>query len=85
MLSSNLVPLFERHARDSIHKGFLPIYTQQSSSSHDELMREMRNELHSMKADMSAWRNDVLRSQEASLTSLHLITRLSLTGAVFFS
>lgn len=59
-----MTPLIERHVKDAIAKTFIPVYSQQSSASHQELMREMRSELHSVKSELTAWHTELSRSHE---------------------
>jgi hypothetical protein len=64
ILSSNLTPLIERHVKEAIAKTFIPIYSQQASAMHQDLLRELRNEIHSVKTELTAWQSEAFRSQE---------------------
>jgi hypothetical protein len=64
ILSSNLNPLIERYVKDSVSKTFIPAYSQQSSAMHQELLRELRTEIHNVKKESLAWQNDTARGQE---------------------
>jgi hypothetical protein len=64
MLSSNLNPLIDRYVKDSVSKTFLPAYSQQASAMHQELLHELRAEIHSVKKETVAWQNDTSRAQE---------------------
>jgi hypothetical protein len=66
ILSSNLTPLIERHVKEAITKTFIPIYSQQSSVMHQDLLRELRTEIHSVKTELTAWQSEAFRSQEVS-------------------
>ncbi|KAJ7684688.1 hypothetical protein DFH06DRAFT_1156346 [Mycena polygramma] len=78
MLSSNLTPLIDRHVKETVNKSLLPSFSQQSSVMHQELLREVRSEIHSVKADMTAWQGEAFRSQETSIRELeHTVRTLS--------
>jgi len=64
VLSSNLSPLIERQIKDAVTKTFMPVYSQQSASLHQEVLRELRNEIQSVKNELSAWQNDAFRTHE---------------------
>lgn len=64
MLSSNLNPLIERYVKDSVSKTFIPAYSQQSSAMHQELLHELRTEIHNVKKESITWQNDTARGQE---------------------
>jgi hypothetical protein len=64
-----LTPLIERNIKEVVTKTFLPAYSQQTSAMHQELARELRAEIHSVKKELMSWQNDAFRSQEVlSLT-----------------
>ncbi|KAK1224473.1 hypothetical protein PQX77_012647 [Marasmius sp. AFHP31] len=83
ILSTHLTPLIDRHIKDAISKTLMPVYSQQATSMHQELLRELRNEIHSVKADLTGWQNDALRNQENSIRELERSVR-SLTDQVRF-
>ena len=66
MLSSALVPAIERHVKESMSKSVIPAYQQHNAALHQELLRELRAELHGVKSEMSAWQNEAFRNQEVS-------------------
>lgn len=70
ILSSNLTPLIERHVKDAVAKTFIPMYSQQSSSMHQELLRELRTEIHSVKTELTAWQSEAFRNHEVSFLLL---------------
>ncbi|KAK2467049.1 hypothetical protein APHAL10511_001307 [Amanita phalloides] len=77
-LSSTMTPLIERHVKEAIAKTFIPLYSQQSSALHQELLREMRAELHSVKTELTSWQSELSRSHEASIRDLeHTVRTLS--------
>ncbi|KAF7311567.1 hypothetical protein MKEN_01059300 [Mycena kentingensis (nom. inval.)] len=84
MLSSNLTPLIDRHVKESVSKTLIP----QTNAMHQELLREVRGEIHSIKAELVSWQSEAFRSQEASIRELeHTVRGLSeqvkfLTGAM---
>lgn len=77
ILSSNLTPLIERHVKEAITKTFIPIYSQQSSAMHQDLLRELRNEIHSVKTELTAWQSEAFRSQEVCPATLSNIPKLT--------
>ncbi|KAJ3997522.1 hypothetical protein F5050DRAFT_1399834 [Lentinula boryana] len=70
ILSSQLTPMIERHIKDAVSKTLIPLYSQQSSAMHQELVRELRNELHSFKSEMTSWQSEMIRSQDSSIREL---------------
>jgi hypothetical protein len=66
LLSTNLTPIIERHVKDAIAKTFIPVYSQQASSMHQELLRELRSEIHGVKSELTAWQNEAFRSHDVS-------------------
>ncbi|KAJ7632208.1 hypothetical protein FB45DRAFT_911811 [Roridomyces roridus] len=83
VLSSNLTPVIDRHLKDTVAKALLPAVSQQSSTMHQELLRELRGEIHSVKAELSGWQGEAFRSQEASIRELEHSVR-TLTEQVKF-
>ncbi|TFK25084.1 hypothetical protein FA15DRAFT_668959 [Coprinopsis marcescibilis] len=83
VLSSNLTPLIERQVKDAIVKTFIPVYSQQASAFHQDLMREVRNEINALKSEVSAWQTDSFRGHESSIRELELTVR-SLSDQVKF-
>jgi len=78
ILSSNLTPLIERHVKEAIAKTFIPIYSQQSSVMHQDLLRELRTEIHNVKTELTTWQSEAFRSQESSIRELeHTVRTLS--------
>lgn len=67
ILSNNLNPLIERYVKDSVSKTFIPAYSQQSSNMHQELLHELRAEIHNVQKESMAWQSEASRSQEVSL------------------
>ncbi|KAJ7197192.1 hypothetical protein GGX14DRAFT_471760 [Mycena pura] len=83
MLSSNLTPLIDRHVKDTVNKNLIPAFSQQSSTMHQDLLRELRSEIHSIKAELTSWQGEAFRSQETSIRELEHAVR-SLTEQVKF-
>lgn len=79
VLSTNLTPMIERHVKEAVTKTFIPVYTQQSSTMHQEILRELRNEIHSVKTELTAWQNEAFRSHEVIV--LHVRQKFYLTMA----
>ncbi|KAJ6606531.1 hypothetical protein DFH09DRAFT_1299762 [Mycena vulgaris] len=85
MLSSNLTPLIDRHVKDTVNKSLLPVFSQQSSTMHQELIREVRAEIHGVKAELTAWQGEAFRSQEASIRELEHTVRTLAEQVKFLS
>ncbi|EAU88362.2 hypothetical protein CC1G_05128 [Coprinopsis cinerea okayama7 len=83
VISANLTPLIERQVKDAVVKAFVPVFSQQASSLHQELIREVRGEINGLKSELNAWKNDALRGHESSLRDLELTVR-SLSDQVKF-
>jgi hypothetical protein len=62
--SSNLTPLIEGNIKEVVTKTFLPAYSQKTSAMHQELARELRAGMHSVKKEPMNWQNDAFRSQQ---------------------
>ncbi|TFK67911.1 hypothetical protein BDN72DRAFT_842508 [Pluteus cervinus] len=78
ILSTNLTPLIERQIKDAVSKTFLPIYSQQSSALHQDLVRELRTEVHGLKSELTAWQTEAFRSHETTIRELeHTVRTLS--------
>ncbi|TRM62731.1 hypothetical protein BD626DRAFT_498259 [Schizophyllum amplum] len=76
IISSALVPAIERHVKDSMSKT-VPAFQQHNTALHQELLRELRTELHSVKTEMSAWQNEAFRNQESIKQLEHTVRALS--------
>ncbi|KAF7338662.1 hypothetical protein MVEN_02092700 [Mycena venus] len=85
MLSSNLTPLIDRHVKDTVNKSLLPAFSQQSSAMHQELLREVRSEIHSVKSELTAWQGEAFRSQENSIRELEHTVRALAEQVKFLS
>ncbi|KAK7440206.1 hypothetical protein VKT23_017148 [Stygiomarasmius scandens] len=75
LLSANLVPLIERNVKDAIQKSLIPLYSQQSSAMHQDLIRDLRSEMHAFKSELTGWQSESLRSQESSIRDLERTVR----------
>lgn len=73
-VSSSVTPVIERQVKDAISKTLIPAYTQQSSTMHQELSREIHSEILNLKKEVITWQSEALRGQEVSL---HLHSFLS--------
>ncbi|KAJ6618338.1 hypothetical protein B0H10DRAFT_2030437 [Mycena sp. CBHHK59/15] len=83
MLSSNLTPLIDRHVKDTVNKSVMPAFSQQSAAMHQDLLREVRTEIHSVKSELTSWQGEAFRSQESSIRELEHTVR-TLTEQVKF-
>ncbi|KAJ3840135.1 hypothetical protein F5878DRAFT_614147 [Lentinula raphanica] len=70
ILSSQLTPMIERHVKEAVGKTMIPLYSQQSTNSHQELLRELRNELHLFKSETTTLQSEIIRNQESSIREL---------------
>jgi len=87
LLSVNLVPLIERNVKDAIQKSLIPLYSQQSSAMHQDLIRDLRSEMHAFKSELTGWQSESLRSQEVgnvfyclAVSYTHLICHRTRSG-----
>ena len=71
-MASTLTPLIERHVKEAIAKTFIPVYSQQSTAIHQELLREMRAELHGVKTELTAWHSELARNHDVRFSVLPL-------------
>ncbi|KAJ7261361.1 hypothetical protein B0H12DRAFT_1106443 [Mycena haematopus] len=85
MLSSNLTPLIDRHVKDTVNKSLIPTFSQQSSAMHQELLREVRAEIHTFKTELTVWQGDAFRSQENSIRELEHTVRALAEQVKFLS
>ncbi|KAJ7470309.1 hypothetical protein FB451DRAFT_1253314 [Mycena latifolia] len=85
ILSSNLTPLIDRHVKDTVNKSLMPAFSQQSSAMHQELLREVRTEIHSVKTELTAWQGEAFRSQETSIRELEHTVRTLAEQVKFLS
>ncbi|KAJ7702347.1 hypothetical protein B0H17DRAFT_1043830 [Mycena rosella] len=85
VLSSNLTPLIDRHVKDTVNKSLLPVFTQQSSAMHQELLREVRAEIHGVKNELTAWQGEAFRNQETSIRELEHTVRTLAEQVKFLS
>ncbi|KAJ7771739.1 hypothetical protein B0H16DRAFT_1660701 [Mycena metata] len=85
MLSSNLTPLIDRHVKDTVNKSLMPAFSQQSTAMHQDLLREVRTEIHSVKSELTAWQGEAFRSQETSIRELEHTVRTLAEQVKFLS
>ncbi|CCM02934.1 uncharacterized protein FIBRA_05049 [Fibroporia radiculosa] len=71
-----VTPVIEKHVKDAITKTLIPAYTQQSSAMHQELSREIRSEILSLKKEVITWQTEALRGQESLIRELESAVRL---------
>lgn len=64
LLTQALMPILERQIKDTLSSVFLQFHAQHSANMQQEVMRELRNEMNVIKADLGSWHGEVLRSQE---------------------
>ncbi|KAJ3556900.1 hypothetical protein NM688_g1771 [Phlebia brevispora] len=74
--SSAVTPLVERQVKETITKSLIPAYTQQSSSMHQELAREIHSEILNLKKEVITWQSEALRGQESLIRELEQSVRL---------
>ncbi|KAF8654218.1 hypothetical protein AX16_003742 [Volvariella volvacea WC 439] len=78
LLTSNLTPLIERQIKDSVAKSLVSVYSQQTTAMHQDLLREVRSELHNIKTELTAWQNEAFRTHENAIRDLeHTVRTLS--------
>ncbi|THG95333.1 hypothetical protein EW026_g6298 [Hermanssonia centrifuga] len=74
--SSAVTPLVERQVKETITKSLIPAYTQQSSTMHQELSREIHGEILNLKKEVITWQSEALRGQESLIRELEQSVRL---------
>lgn len=79
-VSSAITPVVERQVKEIVGKNFLQTYQQQSSVMHQELSREIHNEILGLKQDVKSWQDTAFRSQEVSYAK-QCIRETALTGS----
>jgi hypothetical protein len=70
LLTQALLPVIERQIKESLSGAFLQFHAQHSTTLQQEIMRELRNEIASIKSDLGSRQNESLRSQEATIRDL---------------
>ena len=53
--------------KETITKSLIPAYSQQSSTMHQELSREIHGEILNLKKEVITWQSEALRGQEVGL------------------
>ncbi|KAI0340485.1 hypothetical protein BDW22DRAFT_1485930 [Trametopsis cervina] len=74
--SSAVTPLVEKQVKETITKSLIPAYTQQSSTMHQELSREIHSEILNLKKEVITWQSEALRGQETLIRELEQSVRL---------
>lgn len=64
--TSNIAPLIERQIKDTVSKTLLPTYAQQ----HQDLVREMHNEMMSLRKEIVTWQSESSRAQDNVIRDL---------------
>ena len=64
LISSTLTPVIERQIKDLLGSNFYQYQSQQTSSLHQDLVREMRSEIAAIKSDLGNWHGENIRTQE---------------------
>ncbi|KAF9567613.1 hypothetical protein CPC08DRAFT_740144 [Agrocybe pediades] len=78
IITTTMTPAVERHIKEVLTTNFLQFHSQQTAAMHQELLREFRNEIASVKAELNNWHNEALRGQEATIRELeHTVRNLS--------
>ncbi|KAI0928852.1 hypothetical protein AcW2_004723 [Taiwanofungus camphoratus] len=75
-VSSSVTPVIERQVKDAISKTLIPAYTQQSSTMHQELSREIHSEILNLKKEVITWQSEALRGQETLIRELEQSVKL---------
>jgi hypothetical protein len=71
IISSSLSPVIERYVKDTFTKTLV----QQSTALHQELLTEVRSDMHKMKNDLMGWQSETLRNQDVGYCQIckHLL------------
>ncbi|KAJ3004568.1 hypothetical protein NUW54_g4756 [Trametes sanguinea] len=70
VFSTTVTPVIERQVKETISKNMIP-----SSAMHQELSREIRSEMLTMKKEVLQWQNETIRGQEAAIRELEQSVR----------
>ncbi|KAF8905988.1 hypothetical protein CPB84DRAFT_1705198 [Gymnopilus junonius] len=89
LITSSFTPVIERQIKELLGTNFYQYHSQQTSTLHQDLVRELRSEVSAIKSDLGNWHNETVRTQEASIRELEHTVRalsdqvkfLSLSGA----
>ncbi|TFK54827.1 hypothetical protein OE88DRAFT_1622996 [Heliocybe sulcata] len=74
--STTVTPIIERQIKDTVSKTLIPAYSQQTSSVHQEISREMHAEISSLRKDIMTWQSETLRSHESMIRELEQSVRV---------
>ncbi|KZT69035.1 hypothetical protein DAEQUDRAFT_757242 [Daedalea quercina L-15889] len=74
-VSNAVTPVVERQVKETVSKNLLQAYQQQSGLMHQELSREIRNEIMGLKQDVKNWQDAAFRTQENMIRELEQTVR----------
>ncbi|KZT26482.1 hypothetical protein NEOLEDRAFT_1131976 [Neolentinus lepideus HHB14362 ss-1] len=74
--SSTVTPIIERQVKDTITKTLMPAFSQQTSSVHQEVSREIHTEISNLRKDIMSWQSETLRGHETLIRELEHSVRV---------
>ncbi|KAH9842849.1 uncharacterized protein C8Q71DRAFT_224221 [Rhodofomes roseus] len=74
-VSNAVSPVIERQVKETVTKNLIQVYQQQSNMMHQELSREIHNEIMGLKQDVKGWQEAAFRSQEGMIRELDQTVR----------
>jgi len=74
--SSTVTPIIERQVKDTITKTLMPSFSQQTSSVHQEISREIHTEISNLRKDIMSWQSETLRGHETLIRELEHSVRV---------
>ncbi|KAF9483827.1 hypothetical protein BDN70DRAFT_241709 [Pholiota conissans] len=78
ILSTALTPMIEHHIKEILTTTFFQFHSNQTAAMHQDLMRELRNELSVIKTELGKFQADTARAQEGNIRELeHTVRALS--------
>jgi len=74
-VSNAVTPVVERQLKETVSKNLIQVYQQQTNIMHQELSREIHNEILGLKQDVKSWQETAFRSQEGMIRELEQTVR----------
>lgn len=84
ILSTALTPMIEHHIKEILTTTFFQFHSNQTAGMHQDLMRELRNELSVIKSELGKWQTESARAQEVSTVIQALSPLISGVDAFVF-
>ncbi|KAH9484164.1 hypothetical protein JR316_0003644 [Psilocybe cubensis] len=85
VISTTLTPMIERNIKEVFSANFFQFHSQQTTAMHQDLLRELRSEISTIKTDLNKWHNEQLRGQENTIRDLEHTVRTMAEQMKFLS